>query len=283
MAPNNLRRHALVAAFLFVAGCGDDPPAKHARPPVVTTKALRLVGSPSAKKLAAFYCPEVGGEEACDRALGAAPAAADLHTFVEVELEVANEGDLPFHLDGALVEAAVYPDDEDRRGSGRACADFCLPDDPGCQAGFDPASCPASRDEADQLLDRAAAAVVGGAAGAVTTVVELNVSLAACVLTLGLVCEPPDPLEPVPLVVPEGESRFVRVVIVFDGDGMSAVLRKEGLKLATNELSGGLLGSIGALELKVPASVRGLLWYRPEEDAEPIAVDFGPSAKKLTF
>jgi hypothetical protein len=240
-------------AALNLPGMG---PVPTITPPAVTFAGATLVGAPSGKQLAAYYCPDLvsapfgASSLLCGQLFGPRPDPRTMAVSFDLKFHIANPNQVPLPLASVLAAATVFPATT-KSQLGAVCLSLAPPGAPGGGAPA-PGACDASSRDVHSLAD------------------FMNTSVPQFLLANGLALAAGQPPSFVaPQVVAASELDVV-ARYAFGPEQLLAVLRQLAAQ-ATNDLRAGRIPSFS-----IPYRLEGTVWFDAGSVGR-IAVGWGPT------
>jgi len=263
--PHLARARLLLACALFMAaghGCAMlnnlNLPGENVVAPTIVYQGAQLVQSPSQRKLAAYYCPDLvqspfgfkgGSALICQQFFGPRPSPLEMEVGFDLTFRVKNPNKIPLPLGDVLTAVTAFPSATNQR-LGAACVHLCAPGQAGCTPSATANSCQASSHDVRSLSDFETAAAnlliskgVAAAMGQPLTFTAPNVSAASEI--------------------------DVVVRFSFGPEPMLATLRQLAFQ-SVHELEAGR-----PISFTIPFNVEGTVWFDAGSFGR-IAVGYGP-------
>jgi len=157
------RALAAIAVGAATASCaqfglpGLGQPGAPITPPSVTFAGATLARAPSARLLAAYYCPQLvsaplgAGAFICQQAFGPPPPPSAMMVSFDLRFHIANPNQVPVPLASALVATTLFPAASSEK-LGAVCVTLCA-DGSACNGTPPPGACEASSRDVRSLSD----------------------------------------------------------------------------------------------------------------------------------
>jgi hypothetical protein len=231
--------------------------------PSVTFGGATLVGAPSGRQLAAYYCPELVSAPfgtaglLCEQLFGPRPDPRTMNVAFDLRFHIVNPNQIPLPVASVLAAATVFPATASAK-LGAVCLSLCPAGAAGCTGGAPPGACEASSRDVRSLAD------------------FMNNSVPQLLIANGLALAAGQPPSFVaPQIVASG-AMDITARYAFGPEQLLAVLRQ----LAAQ--SAGDLRSGRAPSFTIPYRLEGTIWF----DAGSIgrlAVGWGPTEGTWTL
>jgi len=216
--------------------------------PVVETRAVALTESPSADKLAAWYCPDAMGEAMCTPLVGDKPDESELLFRFDLPLDVSNTNSFPVPAVELLAVIDLFPGAQVQHLAA-VCVSFCDAGETKC-SGTKAGACSSDEPEINTLDDFANAA-------------EDYLNLYVEDYVGGEV-----PPELKVRMIPANDTSSLHMAFDVAPDPLLQAMEKAFLDNIDDALA-------GDLSIEIPYSIEGALWV-VIEGVGKIGINFGP-------